>query len=78
MKDLEEKAQELYRGGCLAPMVRASTTPLRTLALHYGANAVYTEEMIDRSITATVRVVNDTLHTIDYVKDTASLSKKTL
>jgi tRNA-dihydrouridine synthase 2 len=74
--DLEERARTLYRGAALAPMVRACSTPLRTLALQYGADFVYTEELIDRSITSTVRVVNITLNTIDYVKDTSLLSKK--
>ena len=42
---LQEQAQELYNGFGLAPMVRASTTPLRILALSekYGpTNFVYT------------------------------------
>lgn len=75
--EIQEQAKILYRGESLAPMVRASTTPLRTLALHYGANFTYTEELVDRSITETLRVENDTLGTIDYVKDVSKLSKKT-
>jgi tRNA-dihydrouridine synthase 2 len=77
-QDLEEQARALYRGGALAPMVRASSTPLRALALHYGANVVYSEELMDRSIAATKREVNDALGTIDYIKDTSQLSKKTI
>lgn len=73
---LTEKARALYQGEALAPMVRASTTPLRTLALKYGADFVYTEELVDRSISATSRVVNEELNTIDYVKDKSTLSKK--
>lgn len=57
-------------------MVRASTTPLRTLALQYGADFVYTEELVDRSISETIRVVNERLGTTDYVKDTSKLSAK--
>lgn len=76
MKSTEENALEIYNGAGLAPMVRASTTPLRTLAIKYGANFVYTEELIDRSITSTNRVVNETLKTIDYIKDSSLLSKK--
>ena len=82
---LQEQAQELYNGFGLAPMVRASTTPLRILALSekYGGgpstnNFVYTEELIDRSITCTNRVYNKHLHTIDYVKTIDSLSKKSI
>jgi tRNA-dihydrouridine synthase 2 len=73
---LEAKARALFHGEALAPMVRASTTPLRVLALKYGADFVYTEELIDRSITETIRVPNETLGTIDYVKDTSRLSQK--
>jgi tRNA-dihydrouridine synthase 2 len=65
---VDEKASALYRGEGLAPMVRASTIPLRTLALKYGADFCYTEELIDRSLSSTVRVVNKQLGTIDYVK----------
>ncbi|GKY97023.1 hypothetical protein MPSEU_000661100 [Mayamaea pseudoterrestris] len=67
---------------CLAPMVRAGTTPLRTLALEYGADLVYTEELMDRSILNTKRVVttysdsSDT--TIDYVKDVSNANRKTI
>jgi len=75
--DVQERAKKLYRGEILAPMVRASTTPLRTLALKYGADAVYTEEMIDRSITGTVRVENKELGTIDYIRDMTNAGGKT-
>lgn len=64
----QEIANHLFRNSeILAPMVRASTTPLRTLALSHGASLVYTEELIDRSITSpTERYVNEELGTIDY------------
>lgn len=75
--DIQEQANLLYKGSSLAPMVRASTTALRALALQYGADFCYTEELVDRSITETIRVENKTLGTIDYVKDTSKLSKKT-
>ena len=74
----QQAANRLYRGELLAPMVRASTTPLRTLALHYGATAVYTEELMDRSIVHTTRVWNADLQTVDYVKDVSQASAKTL
>ena len=72
-----DAARSLYRGLALAPMVRASTTPLRILALQYGADFTYTEELVDRSISQTIRVENKHLNTIDYVKDPSTLSKKT-
>ena len=74
--DVQEQANRLYRGKVLAPMVRASTTPLRTLALAYGADLVYSEELVDRSLTQTIRQVNPRLGTIDYVKDISMLSPK--
>jgi tRNA-dihydrouridine synthase 2 len=57
-------------------MVRASTTPLRALALQYGADFVYTEELVDRSLSATVRHVNEEMKTVDYLRDTSNLSAK--
>jgi tRNA-dihydrouridine synthase 2 len=75
--DIQEQANIFYKGLSLAPMVRASTTPLRTLALQYGADFCYTEELVDRSITETIRVENPDLGTVDYVKDITKLSKKT-
>uniref|UniRef100_F1L5T2 tRNA-dihydrouridine synthase 2-like protein n=1 Tax=Ascaris suum TaxID=6253 RepID=F1L5T2_ASCSU len=51
----------------LAPMVRAGRTPLRLLALEYGADLVYTEEIVDQRLLNSRRIVNDVLHTVDYV-----------
>uniref|UniRef100_A0A915BD79 DRBM domain-containing protein n=1 Tax=Parascaris univalens TaxID=6257 RepID=A0A915BD79_PARUN len=51
----------------LAPMVHAGRTPLRLLALEYGADLVYTEEIVDQRLLNSRRVVNDLLHTVDYV-----------
>jgi len=64
----QEIANHLFRNSeILAPMVRASTTPLRTLAISHGASLVYTEELIDRSIASpTERYINEELGTIDY------------
>jgi tRNA-dihydrouridine synthase 2 len=57
-------------------MVRASTTPLRILALSHGASLTFTEEFIDRSILDTVRMENAELGTIDYVKPLSSFPNK--
>lgn len=51
----------------LAPMVRVSTLPMRLLALRYGADIVYCEEVIDFKILATTRYENKILGTVDYV-----------
>lgn len=42
----------------LAPMVRVGTLPMRLLALDYGADIVYTEELIDWKFLKSVRRVN--------------------
>lgn len=52
---------------CLAPMVRVGTLPFRLLAIRHGADYVYTEEIIDKKLLATERIVNEELNTIDYV-----------
>uniref|UniRef100_A0A915Q0Y0 DRBM domain-containing protein n=1 Tax=Setaria digitata TaxID=48799 RepID=A0A915Q0Y0_9BILA len=50
----------------LAPMVKAGRTPLRILALEYGADLVYTEEIVDQKLLGSQRSVNDLLGTTDY------------
>uniref|UniRef100_A0A7I4XVX8 DRBM domain-containing protein n=1 Tax=Haemonchus contortus TaxID=6289 RepID=A0A7I4XVX8_HAECO len=50
----------------MAPMVRAGRTPLRLLALEYGADLCYTEEIIDQKLLSCVRTFNSALGTIDY------------
>lgn len=56
----EERIDKLdYRDKViLAPMVRIGTLPTRLLALRYGADIVYTEELIDWKLLRTVRKVN--------------------
>ncbi|GBG27734.1 tRNA-dihydrouridine47 synthase NADP+-like [Hondaea fermentalgiana] len=43
-------------GKALAPMVRACKLPLRLLCLAYGADVVYTEELIDKKLVETERI----------------------
>ncbi|XKL67104.1 hypothetical protein PGB90_010524 [Kerria lacca] len=45
----------------LAPMVRMNTLPFRLLALDYGADIVYSEEIIDH------KLLKNMLDTIDYI-----------
>lgn len=54
----------------LAPMVRVGTLPMRLLALEFGADIVYTEELIDWKLLRSFRRVNDVLGTIDFVDET--------
>ena len=56
-----------YRGALmLAPMVRINHLPFRLLAAEYGADMVYSEELVDRSILACRRTLNERLGTADY------------
>ncbi|KFV18419.1 tRNA-dihydrouridine(20) synthase [NAD(P)+]-like, partial [Tauraco erythrolophus] len=54
----------------LAPMVRVGTLPMRLLALDYGADIVYCEELIDIKMLQCKRVINgkyEVLGTVDFV-----------
>ncbi|NXH17573.1 DUS2L synthase, partial [Bucco capensis] len=54
----------------LAPMVRVGTLPMRLLALDYGADIVYCEELIDIKMLQCKRVINGkykVLETVDFV-----------
>lgn len=51
----------------MAPMVRVGTLPMRLLAVSFGADLVYTEELIDWKLLNTERIVNDVLGTVDFV-----------
>ncbi|XP_061532896.1 tRNA-dihydrouridine(20) synthase [NAD(P)+]-like isoform X2 [Phycodurus eques] len=51
----------------LAPMVRVGTLPMRLLALDYGADVVYCEELIDIKMAQCRRVENEVLQTVDFV-----------
>lgn len=53
------KCSDFYRNKIiLAPMVRIGTLPMRLLALRYGADIVYTEELIDWKFLRSKRRVN--------------------
>ncbi|XP_015588531.1 tRNA-dihydrouridine(20) synthase [NAD(P)+]-like [Cephus cinctus] len=54
----------------LAPMVRIGTLPMRLLALDYGADIVYTEELIDWKLLRSIRRPNEVLGTVDYIDRT--------
>jgi tRNA-dihydrouridine synthase len=61
-------ADKLYKSAkILAPMVRCGTLPLRLLALRYGANTVYSEEIVDKKLIQCERIENKILGTIDFV-----------
>ena len=54
----------------LAPMVRMGTLPMRLLALDYGADIVYCEELIDWKLLRSERRENSVLGTVDFVDKT--------
>ncbi|KAK3700359.1 hypothetical protein QZH41_009773 [Actinostola sp. cb2023] len=67
-KIVNETVGEMYTGKyILAPMVRIGTLPSRLLALRYGADLVYSEEIIDFKMLKTTRVENKLLQTVDFV-----------
>lgn len=65
MEEKEEKSTAMTRKRLvyadkliLAPMVRIGTLPMRLLALDYGADIVYTEELIDWKLLRSIRREN--------------------
>ncbi|CAB3408625.1 unnamed protein product [Caenorhabditis bovis] len=64
---MESNGTQLYANKTiLAPMVRAGRTPLRVLSLKYGADLVYTEEIVDQKLLKCQRILNTKNDTIDY------------
>ncbi|KAK3085239.1 hypothetical protein FSP39_000398 [Pinctada imbricata] len=60
--------QDFYKDKLiLAPMVRVGTLPMRLLALRYGADIVYCEEIIDFKILNASKVENELIGTVDFV-----------
>ncbi|SCU80228.1 LADA_0B05820g1_1 [Lachancea dasiensis] len=59
----------------LAPMVRAGELPTRLLALKYGADLVWSPEIIDKKLIQCQRVDNKKLRTVDFVAPGSSENK---
>ena len=57
------------KGLFLAPMVRIGSLPSRLLALEYGADLVWSPEIVDRAIMGTTRRVNASTGLVEYMKD---------
>ncbi|KAG2385507.1 hypothetical protein C9374_003322 [Naegleria lovaniensis] len=53
----------------LAPMVRVNGLPFRRLAAQYGADIVYSEELVDKKLLKCKPVYNEKLKTIDYISE---------
>jgi len=52
----------------LAPMVRSGELPSRLTALQYGADLVWGPEIVDRALLGTIRRVDPSTRTIDFVR----------
>ncbi|KAJ9079872.1 tRNA-dihydrouridine synthase 2 [Entomophthora muscae] len=52
----------------LAPMVRVGTLPMRLTCLDYGADLVYSPEIVDKRIIGSERIWNERTQTFDYMK----------
>lgn len=61
----------------LAPMVRANSLPFRLLCIKYGADLVYTEELIDYRLSSCKRLENKVLDTIDYIDEQGEVILRT-
>lgn len=57
-EDVKRRRLDYANKIILAPMVRVGTLPMRLLALNYGADIVYTEELIDWKLLKTTRLDN--------------------
>ena len=69
MSDKTSKKLDYVGKMILAPMVKIGTLPTRLLALDYGADLVYTEEIIDYKLIKSTRIENELLGTVDYIDE---------
>ncbi|CAG8516052.1 6537_t:CDS:2 [Paraglomus occultum] len=58
-------------------MVRVGTLPMRLLALEFGADLVYSPEIVDKRIIASERRVNKTTGIIEYIDEKNSINFRT-
>jgi tRNA-dihydrouridine synthase 2 len=66
----------MYSGKlALAPMVRSGELPTRLMALKYGADLVWSPEIVDKKLIKCERFVNAALGTVDFL-DTTNPGKK--
>ncbi|ETO34767.1 hypothetical protein RFI_02324 [Reticulomyxa filosa] len=64
--DTPGKWTDFRNKAILAPMVRVSTYPMRLLALKYGADIVFNEELIDHKVITLKRKENKELKCVDF------------
>ncbi|XP_055298288.1 tRNA-dihydrouridine(20) synthase [NAD(P)+]-like [Sitodiplosis mosellana] len=76
--DTDEAKIDYRNKICLAPMVKIGTLATRLLSLRYGADLVYTEEIIDFKFLGSYRYENEVLGTVDFVdKNNGALTFRT-
>ena len=74
-----DNAREFYSGkNICAPMVRISTLATRLVAAEYGADLVYSEEIVDKRFVTCKRGENKELGTIDFVDNKDVLTFRTV
>jgi tRNA-dihydrouridine synthase 2 len=74
----DKRRPELYADKIvLAPMVRQSNLPFRLLCLKYGADLVYSEELIDYKLNKCHRLENKILGTVDFVDEQGDIVLRT-
>ncbi|KAL8446250.1 hypothetical protein Emed_005205 [Eimeria media] len=65
---LKGRQETVYENAwILAPMVRISTLPFRLESLKYGADLVYSEEIVDKKLLDSKRHINKDFNTIEYI-----------
>lgn len=75
---IQEQADALWCGEkfMLGPMVRANSAALRWACLHFGADAVYSEELIAQRVSNCQRETNPTLETVDFIRRVPSKERR--
>jgi tRNA-dihydrouridine synthase 2 len=65
-----DQSDALWKGEkfILGPMVRANSAALRWCALHFGADVVYSEEIIAQRAINCRRFENPVLNTVDFIR----------
>lgn len=71
---MDEASEHLWGHGqlVLAPMVRANSLPFRLTCAAYGADTVYSEELLASRVSNCKRIENKCIGTIDFIRSHAS------
>lgn len=74
---IQEQSDVLWGGEkfILGPMVRANSAALRWACLHFGADVVYSEELLAQRAINCRRLENTAIETIDFVRSVPKKSR---